>query len=379
MMPYSLDMLRLRAFCHLSVGVFAVIAASRPLAQTSDNSGTAAFTVFAQGARIGTQRVEVKRTDAGWRISSVGRINAPLDLVTTKFELTYASDWHPQRLDVECVRGGTPIVFTTVFGKATATSEVVQNGQRASTTQPMSPQSVVLPTDFFAAYEGLASRLGSATPGTILPVYVAPEFEARITVDRITPRRVVTPDRTLALREFSLTMTTPKGTVGVEVWTDERQRLARVALPATSVAAVRDDLTSVMARVESEPNPGEESVFIPANGFTLAGTIANPGAGKRVPAVVLVSSAGPHGRDYLTYGVPVFEQLSKAIAAAGYFVVRYDSRGVGQSGGRTETAGLTEYADDVRNVVAWLKKREKVDADRVALIAYGESGPIAMI
>jgi pimeloyl-ACP methyl ester carboxylesterase len=81
----------------------------------------------------------------------------------------------------------------------------------------------------------------------------------------------------------------------------------------------------------------------------------------------------------LTHGIPVFGQLAGAVAAAGYAVVRYDGRGVGQSGGRTESAGLPEYSDDVLAVIAWLKKRKQVNADRIALVAYSESGPIAML
>ena len=37
-------------------------------------------------------------------------------------------------------------------------------------------------------------------------------------------------------------------------------------------------------------------------------------------------------------------------------VVRYDKRGIGQSGGRPETATLADYADDARAVVNYLRK-----------------------
>ena len=56
------------------------------------------------------------------------------------------------------------------------------------------------------------------------------------------------------------------------------------------------------------------------------------------------------------------------LAEAGYFVVRYDKRGIGQSGGRTENAGIAEYADDVVAIVTWLRKRKDVDGDRVAIV-----------
>ncbi len=45
----------------------------------------------------------------------------------------------------------------------------------------------------------------------------------------------------------------------------------------------------------------------------------------------------------------------------GFIVVRYDKRGVGQSGGRDESATIQDYADDVRAVVEFLRKRKDVD------------------
>ncbi len=62
----------------------------------------------------------------------------------------------------------------------------------------------------------------------------------------------------------------------------------------------------------------------------------------------------------------------------GYLVVRYDKRGVGQSGGRIENAGLAEYAEDVIAIVTWLRKRKDIDGDRVSVIAHGEGAAVAL-
>ena len=48
-------------------------------------------------------------------------------------------------------------------------------------------------------------------------------------------------------------------------------------------------------------------------------------------------------------------------------VVRYDRRGVGQSGGRIETVTLQDYADDVVAIVKWLARRDDVDPRRIAV------------
>ena len=59
-----------------------------------------------------------------------------------------------------------------------------------------------------------------------------------------------------------------------------------------------------------------------------------------------MATSGPQDRDFTSFGVPVARQLAGALAATGNFVVRYDGRGVGRSGGRTENAGIDEYAED---------------------------------
>src|SRR4029453_2733590 len=103
------------------------------------------------------------------------------------------------------------------------------------------------------------------------------------------------------------------------------------------------------------------------NGFSLAGTISQPTsapratAGKpsqapagKLPAVVLVGPSGPTDRDGLAYGIPVLGEVAGALADAGFLVVRYDKRGIGQSGGRPESASLADYAEDVIAAVKML-------------------------
>ena len=219
--------------------------------------------------------------------------------------------------------GGQAVSLTTTFGASTATSELVQNGQKAVNTQVISPRAVVLPDNFFGTYEALAARLANAEPGTTLPLYRVPEGEVAATVDRVTPRRLVTRKGPSPFASSSLTLVTPRGAFPIEVWTDDRQRLARLVLPASSVVVIRDDLTSVMTREDHGQNPGDEAVFIPANGFTIGATITKPtGAAARPPVAILTAGPGKPGRERLIGGVPVFGRLAGTLAAAGFFVVR---------------------------------------------------------
>ncbi len=99
----------------------------------------------------------------------------------------------------------------------------------------------------------------------------------------------------------------------------------------------------------------------------------------RLPAIVLIAGSGPLDRDETAYGIPIFAQLANAFADAGFAVVRYDKRGVGQSGGRSEFATLGDYAEDVVAVVKFLEKRKDIDPKRIALVGHSEGAAVALL
>jgi hypothetical protein len=168
-------------------------------------------------------------------------------------------------------------------------------------------------------------------------------------------------------------------TFTMTVAVDDRARLARVDIVNLSI--VRSDLAGVAARTLTARNPTDSDVTIPANGFTIAGTMTRPPiAGRlRLPAIVLVAGSGPVDRDSTVAGIPVLSQLAGALAAQGYLVLRYDKRAVGQSGGRSESVTQQDYADDLIGIVKWLAKRDDVDSKRITVAGHSEGGVIGMI
>ncbi len=201
------------------------------------------------------------------------------------------------------------------------------------------------------------------------------------TVSTMTRRQIATPKAHLEFREFDLTLSTGAAQP-IQVWVDDRNPPPRseIVLPAAAITVAREDLASVMAREELVRNAGDSSTFVPMAGFTAGATITTPTSTTgRGPAVILVPGIGPQDRDEAIAGVPVFGLMAGALAEAGNLVVRYDRRGVGQTGGRPENATLEDYRDDLLQVLDWVRQRKDVETDRIAVIGYGDGGAVAML
>ncbi|MEU6484940.1 CocE/NonD family hydrolase [Streptomyces sp. NPDC046887] len=114
--------------------------------------------------------------------------------------------------------------------------------------------------------------------------------------------------------------------------------------------------------------PGVRFVDIPGDGGTLlkANVVTPPGAtpGSRHPVIVLPTS----------WAMPQIEYVAQAakLAAEGYVVVSYNSRGFWQSGGHVEVAGPPDIADASR-VIDWALAHTPADPERIGMagVSYG--------
>jgi pimeloyl-ACP methyl ester carboxylesterase len=339
------------------------------------------FTVFFQGTALGVEQVTVIRTPQGVTITGNERMGPPLSVTTRRAEITYTADWRPLECIIEgSVRDQQVLMHTTVTG-TTATSDFSQGTAGSHKADEIPADALLLPNIFFGAYEALAARLTGATIGQRFNAYVPPQAPVVVTVKSITGDRVRTQAALLQIRRYALEFANPGRTAELELWTDADGRLVRLTVPAQAFDIVRTDIASISSRREPVSRPNDEQVHIPALGFSLAGTLSQPatrpGPAFRFPAVVLVSGSEPTDRDQILAGIPVFGQLASALADAGFVVVRYDKRGLGQSGGRSETTTLTDYAEDAVAAVKFLKRRKDVDPRRIAMLGYGEGGAIA--
>src|SRR5262245_47755069 len=88
---------------HLILAGFTLTAAARLSAGQTRAPYTATFDVFVGNVRLGGETMTITETADGRKISSIGRLNAPVDMTTNKFEVTYTADWQPQQLQIEGV------------------------------------------------------------------------------------------------------------------------------------------------------------------------------------------------------------------------------------------------------------------------------------
>jgi pimeloyl-ACP methyl ester carboxylesterase len=343
---------------------------------------SATFHIFAQGQPVGSETSTVLATDDGWKVMSTGSIKAPVALNIRIAEVTYDKQWRPRTLLLDALLRGKASTVRTTFTGTQAASEIVQEERSFQKTDTVDAQTIVLPNLIFGSYEALAARLSTAAPGTTFRVYVAPQAEIDVKLGAVSTERVSAPGRTFEARKHALTFANPTGPLAVDVWTDGA-RLMRLAIPSVGLEVIREDVATVAARTSSHYRPSDADVKIPTvSAFYLAGTMSKPADAAptaKLPAVVLIAGSGPLDRDETVAGIPIFAQLASALADAGFAVVRYDKRGVGQSGGRSESVTLGDYADDVVAAVRFLEKRKDIDKTRIALVGHSEGAAVALL
>jgi len=192
------------------------------------------------------------------------------------------------------------------------------------------------------------------------------------------------------------------GTINANIVTDSTGKLIFMSVPSQKSETVREEyaasveqlrgatrFVSQSAEIDYSAPPNApftaEEVTVKAKGFTLSGTLLLPKSGARpFPAVITITGSGQQTRDepipipgLEKYGL--FRQVAETLASRGIAVLRVDDRGVGKSTGleTLQTATSSDFADDVRAQVAYLRSRSEIDPKRIALVGHSEGGIIA--
>ena len=276
-------------------------------------------------------------------------------------------------------------MLATSFGVTTAINEITQNGDdECEDRSDFGPHGRRCRTTFFAGYEALAARLAVAEPGAELPIYVAPQAEVKLTVKTVTGETAQTPAGSIATtRDYDVVIQNPGGPLDATVTIDDKARLAKLEIPAASLSVVRTDLASVAVRRRpraTRPTLTSRSrrrLQHRRNADAAARSVGRPAAppGRRPGRRV---GPGRSRRDRRRHSDLRASSRARS-PTSGFMVLRYDKRGVGQSGGRTETATLHDYAEDLVADVSWLREARRRGRRRMAVAGHSEGGAVAML
>ncbi len=351
------------------------------------------YTVFAGGTVIGREDVTVQTTGGTLTITGKGRLTGSQDVIIQRAEVRYRADGTAEAYELEASVNGNNTSLSTTFSGATASTKGVDGGQGVTQNDTVPPQVIILPNVFFASYEALTRRLAGAEPGQEFPAFIGAGTQGTVRLINADSERVQVGTSAFTVRRYGLSLNTPRGVVPLSVYADESGSLVRVSIPGQGVEVMRDDLAAATSRTITRSNPTDEAVNIPATGFNLGATLTLPrrggpsgppadgpsAAAVRMPAVILLASEAANERDGMVGGIAVLGQLAGKLADAGFLVVRYDKRGHGQSGGRAESATLTDHAEDALAVFRWLSARRDVDRDRIAIAGHNEGAWTALL
>jgi len=344
--------------------------------------GAVGYTIFLRGSPIGHQEVTVRANAQGLVISGQGQIAPPVDVITRRIELKYRPDQTAESLVLEARIAGMDVALNTTFANGIATSKGMQGTTAIDATDMVSPQTVMLPNVFFGAHAVLARRLAGMAPGAEFRAFVGPGNGAQVTfrLRTETTEQMQFGTSTFDVHHYELVFDNSGSPLAMHLYGDNIGALVRLSVPGQGIEFVRDDIAGSISRTRVTSNPGDEAVIIPSTGFNLGATITRPAnAAAKTPAVVLVGGADSDDRDGTLFNVPILANLAGAVSQAGFLAVRYDKRGSGQSGGRRESATISDLSDDLRSVVRWLSKRKDVDDKRIVVLGHGEGAWVALL
>jgi hypothetical protein len=204
---------------------------------------TVTFYVSHRGRGIGSAEVTVGQSADGWRVTSRGRIDGPVQLSVRNFDAQYDQDWRPMSLSMEVETANEhAIVHVGMMGDVTRTDIVLPNKEALFGANDVPRDTIFLPDYVFGAWEALAARLRTASPGNEISVFAVPEREVKATLERRDPATLQTPAGFRNAMRWRITVNRETPVVW-ELWVDAG-RLLRLDLPNERLSVVRADIAA---------------------------------------------------------------------------------------------------------------------------------------
>lgn len=374
---------------HLLLTLFLLGMSSVVVAQDAENVlDSGKLLVFSEGKQIGTETFTIKRGPVGEGSTSL-TVNAQTVNLRTRTEY---KDTHPVGFEME--NGENLNLKVSITG-----TEVKATGSPQTAAQT-DAESVILENGIGYQYYFLIQRYDSKKGGVQQFKMFVPSIMQTIPISLEMKGAIPAPLGQPAKLELHRAVIA--ASVNVDIITDTGGRLVLISVPAQKIETVREEYAgsskALLAAISSAPKSADidysapaaaaftaEDVTINAKGLTLAGTLLLPKTGKRpFPAVITITGSGQQTRDE---PIPIaglekyrlMRQIAETLASRGIAVLRVDDRGAGKSTGADtlKVATTSDFADDVRAQIAFLRSRPEIDPGRIALVGHSEGANIA--
>jgi uncharacterized protein len=115
-------------------------------------------------------------------------------------------------------------------------------------------------------------------------------------------------------------------------------------------------------------------IRVRASAVQLAGTLCWPTHGEPRATAILLPGSGHHDRDETIGAHKPFAVIADHLAAAGIGSLRLDGRGMGQSGGSTDSVDFASKVEDALAARRWLVNERWVAPARLLFIGHSEGG-----
>ena len=114
--------------------------------------------------------------------------------------------------------------------------------------------------------------------------------------------------------------------------------------------------------------------------YTLSGTLTIPEDNSTTcPAILIISGSGKGDRDgnLKKMQMNIYKDLADFLTDKGFVTLRYDKRGVSQSGGNFIETGQVELINDAVDCIKFLQNHPKVDNNRILILGHSEGALIS--
>jgi hypothetical protein len=208
---------------------------------TAQQPSPATFRVFERGAPAGSVSTRLTKQDDEWLLE--GSSDLPgFQLAVRQLEVHYDRAWHPRYMTVQLIAPTDSVIMHVAFGLSggRTRTDIVRSAQATYGENTVTADTIVLP-DLVSAYEGLAARLASASPGAELRAFLVPRAEVLLRAESVADEVLKATAGALATRHWKLSLVRAEGPMALDVWI-AGGRLVRVDIPKEGITVVRDDL-----------------------------------------------------------------------------------------------------------------------------------------